>query len=415
MKKAILITIKIGLLVFFIYNLGIKLNKENNNYRIIKKNFREDINWLNEKYNCAHKLGAQYSPELYFNDIAEIQLKKKANDFDYRADIFITSTQTKLVSLFHDNVLNNRKKMEGSEYDSFISRITSSQEKYDDLVNPGSREKNAKEFLKMHEASYWLDIAYNFLTWLFKQYIKNFILALILLWLWWYEEKGSLNIRNPLSFLFCLLIYPIVIIRVLSEKIRNNGRYLVMSVEYRRHQRDLFSLFSENEVAELKRLAKSKINLTEYREQLKIQNLTLRHSLIPALVVSIIFITLPQSQLMANNDESRNENLCFKVSKEAPPNIGAYQYFQSIHFDKLACLGDKVEIPLFIETLVGKIKVFDEKCLDGHRRRLKAIPVLVNNYFNLFLKLIINQNRKNEKIYYFNRCIINDPWLFRTG
>ncbi|MFA6355370.1 MAG: hypothetical protein WCW65_03020, partial [Candidatus Paceibacterota bacterium] len=408
--------IKIGLLLFFICNLdiNINLNKENNNYRIIKENFQEDINWLNEKYNCAHKLGVQYSPELYFNDIAEIQLKKKANDFDYRADIFIANTQTKLVSLFHDNVLNNRKKMEGSEYDSFIARLASSQKKYEDLVNPGDREKRGKEILKMHEASYWLDIALNFLTWLFKQYFKNFFLALILLWLWWYQEKGSLKIRNPLSFLFCLLIYPIVIIRTWYEKINDHGHYLVMTVEYRRRQRDLFALFSENEIAELKERAKSEMNLVKFRKDLELQGLTVKHSFISALVVSIIFLSLPQSQLRADNEISK---ISFNFSEKALPDIsGTCQYFQLMNLDHPAYLGSVVEIPPFVEELIGRIVIFSEKCLEGHKRRLKKFPVMVNNYFNLFLELIINQiYKKNEKIYCFNRYVVNNFLFFCSG
>lgn len=383
MKKALLFLLKTGLFVFFIYNLGIIsfiANMENPPSAPLKENFKEeDLDWLNGKYENALKLGAQYSPELYFSDLAEIELRKKNNDFDHRALPTVTNTVTNLAYLFHKNLDNLRFKNRNNkdEVISYMNRISLASDSYKEIINPGAREEQKQGALKMKTLNYWLNLLTTFLLWILNQYLKNFLPALLLLWIWWYQEKETWKIKNPLSFLFCLIIYPVIIIRTWKEKINERTRYLIMTINYRQRQLNLFSLFSENEISEIKKFAKSNISLKKYRQKLSDNGLIVRHSFAPALLISLVFLVLSEQNSLAQNISSTfsDENK-IEQRENAPPNLSLENCIEFEKFDLIYNQG------LYSALLISKTSKFadePEKCLDGFNEGVKHVPILIFN------------------------------------
>ena len=87
MKRAILITIKLLLVSFFLHNIGVFsfiANFEPEKAPTFKDydGKKEDLRYMEDKMNRAKNLGGNYGPEEYFADLADIELKEKKKDFD---------------------------------------------------------------------------------------------------------------------------------------------------------------------------------------------------------------------------------------------------------------------------------------------------------------------------------------------
>lgn len=383
MKKALLFVLKTGLFVFFVYNLGAVsyiLDTKKHPPAPLKENFKEeDLDWLNEKYENALKLGAQYSPELYFSDITEIQLKQKTNEFDRRSLLSVNSITSSLATIFHQNLLSLKSKSNGAETLSYMERVNLANEKYDEILNPGITKRRQQLSSEIETLNYWLNLLATLLLWILNQYLKNLIPAFLLLWLWWYQEQKSIKINNPLSFLLCLLLYPIVIIRTWAMRLNENARYLVMTIEYRRRNKNLFALFSDNELAEIKKLVKTKISLADYRLTLEQCGLTINHALVPALIVSLLLISLP-AKTMSSPEVSSSLGLNqTELWQNAPPSVSInlsvdYNY---VNFDSII-IEENIS-PFIIEKIITYLVDYAEKCLDGHPGRLKPIPLFIKD------------------------------------
>lgn len=383
MKKALLFLLKLGLFIFFIHNLGIIsyiANTEKHPPAPIKENFIEaDMEWLNKKYEIALELGEQYSPELYFSDITDIQLRLNNNDFDRRALPSATGTITNLANIFHRNFSNLRFKHKSNKdlVNSYINRINKASEKYDEILNPGITAKRLETKLKVSQSGYFINLFLSLLLWLLKQYFKNLILAFFLLWIWWYQKQESIKITNPLSFLFCLLIYPFIITKTLKEKFNDRARYLIMTANYRQRQINLFSIFSENEIKEIRDFAKSNISLKKYQEILSNDNYVIRHSLISALGISLIFIILSASESQAQTKTSLSLNKT-EITTNSPPS-----FISDIDIDFNLLFLDALNNFKFLSIVnkINKNNFVNEECLIGICKKIEHVPkFLVNNY-----------------------------------
>jgi len=385
MKKMLLFVLKTGLFIFFIYNLGIInyiSNMEKMSSPPIKNDLiaEEEISWLNEKYENALKLGALYTPELYFSDLAEIQIKLDKNDFDRRALPLANGTISNLAYLFHKNFqeIRSKSKLNSKEVLDYMQRIGDSSLKCEEILNPGVTEKRKLNAEKIGSFVYWFNLFTTFLLWILKQYLKNFIPALILLWIWWYQEKKTLIIKNPLSFMFCLIIYPFVIIKNWIDKLNNQARYLLMTVEYRSRQLDLFSLFSENEIKEIRRLAQSDISLGDYRKLLEKSGLTVKHSFITAMTITILIIVLGGNNSYSENIDRDNNLVKIEQMENSPPGVCVVGYCLDFEIMKFFL---KQDLNYYTKLTNRIINFFDrnEKCLKGFERDLIHIPEMIIN------------------------------------
>lgn len=402
MKKTLLFVLKTGLIVFFIYNLGIVnyiLDTEKHPPTPYNENFREELDWLNGKYESALKLGAQYSPELYFSDITEIQLKQNNNEFDRRSQLVVSSTLSGLANIFHQNFSNLRFKSKASQADLslYLKRVDDSSDKYEEALNPGITQRRQEFNLQSKTLNYWLNSFSTILLWLLNQYLKNLLPAFLLLWIWWYQEKKTLKIINPLSFIFCLIIYPVIIIGTWKQKINQQARYLIMTVDYRQRQRNLFALFSENEIQELKRFARSNISIQKCRQNLNADNQIVRHSFFSALVVTVILIVFSEQKSFAESiashirDVNKTEQL-----ENAPPQTLTANYTNFV-VERLA-LDEKANLSFFLSEII-RFYFKKGKCLQGFTQDIKHVPKLVSS---IYLKyLLVTKKLKNEKYIYF--------------
>ena len=329
-----------------------------------------DRMFLNEKITKAKQLGDNYGPEAYFSDLTEIKVKESKNDFDERAIINVGYTTNLLCGRFNQNVLNHRKSDSQMGYDEYLKRLGVARTKHLNITDPDA-EKRAQEFkIKTSNPSFWTKALIDLFSWLVNFYCKNLPLALILLWLWWYEDKNKLSISNPLSFLICLVLYPFVITRVWLLSIRNVSRIFAMSIDYKRRQRTLFSLISDDEMASIKRFAKSDLKLSDYQNYLESRRLVYRHALLPVVMVTCILLLVPRFAGATTSHQSEKITEC-QLCIKAPPN--------SNHFDDfaLSAIMPPVQEVMFVMSLVWQfiLPPIPKKC-GGFKTNPDPIPLV---------------------------------------
>lgn len=328
MKKFLPLLIKVILAGLFLYNIQL--------FHFVAKSFQEaeqkapppcktdggqeDLRYLNEKLQKARALGDNYLAEEYFSDLTAIKLKEKKNDFDRSTILLVNNTINELLGTFSRNLKNLRSHSSSQAYQDALSKLEIARNRSQEILEPGANERDRELQVKINQPGYWQGNMLRAFSWLSHFYLQNFLLALSLLWLWWYQEKSSLRIRNPLSFLICLILYPLTIGRVWYKLSRENFRALALKIEFRRRQTDLFALISEDELADIGRFARSHLKLSDYSRYLDQRGLYQRQALLPALAVTLLFLMVSpaiKSQTKANGNGGNQVRLEIKI--KAPP------------------------------------------------------------------------------------------------
>ncbi|MFA5163491.1 MAG: hypothetical protein WC441_03095 [Patescibacteria group bacterium] len=328
MKKILPLLIKIVLAGLFLYNLHFFYFVTQSFHQAGQKapppckadGGREDIRFLNEKIQKAKALGSNYLAEEYFSDLTAIRLKEKNNDFDRSAVLAVNNTLTELMGTFTRNLSNLRGHSSDQAYRDALFELEDARSRSQETLEPGSSRREQELQAQMDKPGYWHAKLVSLLSWLSNFYLKNFFLALSLLWLWWYQEKNSLRIKNPFSFLICLLLYPLTIGRVWYKLSRDNFRALALQVEFRRRQTDIFALISEDELADIRRFANSRLKLRDYRHYLDQRGLYRHQSLMPALAVTLLFlIVTPITKAQTKVDANLDGHIQTEIKINAPP------------------------------------------------------------------------------------------------
>lgn len=418
MKRATLIIIKLLLVLFFLHNIGLFsfiANFEPSEAPSFKDDNgrREDLRYMNEKTERARSLGSNYGPEEYFADITEIELKEKRKDFDYQVLAFVNSSRSELHNLFHSNLMYKRSHSSQVDYDLYMERLSRAQDLYNETVDPGYKERRAEIQAKINSAGYWSNLFLSFLKFLGKFYLKNFGLAFLLLWFWWYQDKQKLKIDNPFSFIICLVFYPIVIIRVLLKAVQQESRFFAMNIELRRREKNLFSLFSENEILEIRRLAQSNMKLSDYRRYLDDKGLVYKHALLPAMAVTCFFIFLPLNS-QENNFDSDCLNTDFMeevcVSVNSPPDLVQINFSLDDDRDDLLSFGIILEefFVFFKNIFLNSISFPIPIESSGFKNNPKPIPLFVDKFLPIFLSnYFINKQWRNKNENFIDKyCIV---------
>ena len=334
MKSIVLVVIKLTLTALFLFNIGlISL------FRNLKPSVQppdkgaawvKDMNFLNEKIKRAEALGRKYTPELYFSDLTDIRLKEKNNDFDRR--VLVNRSVDLLFNCFNNNLVNTRMHSTNAEYCSLMNRLSAARGKHEEILDPGCGARRAKSEAEMKVPGYWRGVLLSILVFLGKFYLKNFLLAFVLLWTWWYREKEKIAINNPTSFLICLLLYPITIVRVWCKTGERGARELAMSIMFKRRDTDIFSMISDDELADIKRFAKSNLKISDYRAYLNNRGLVCQHSLVPVIMVTLLFLAVPKTFSSGNTSQS-NDTVKYHLEIKAPPGFSG-EHFSLHHQDK---------------------------------------------------------------------------------
>ena len=333
MKKIVPVIVKFILAGFFLYNIGLlSLISEMKNMPAQKDpphkadNGQGDRQYLNEKMDHAQVLGKNYTPQLYFADLAEIKLKEKKNDFDYTAVINVNFSVTQLLAILDENIRRHRADDSEKDYEKFMQGFTAAQEKCEEAIDPGSVKRQAEIKAETSRPGYWPGLLLSILAWMGRFYVRNFLLAFILLWTWWYQEKKTVKIKNPLSFLICLILYPITIIRVWTRSWNLGLRVVAMQIEFKRRQTDIFSMISKDEMDDIRRFARSDWKIGKYRDYLNNRGLIRRRALVPIAAVTFLFLVIPKAPAFGAI-HSPADPVKYHLEAQAPPGLsGGHQY-----------------------------------------------------------------------------------------
>lgn len=125
--------------------------------------------------------------------------------------------------------------------------------------------------------------------WWRNAYLQNLLYA-GLLYLFWLliDAKASKYIRrNPLSSLFALTIYPIVLCFLIYEKFREKARRIDAEIDYRRTKDKFFSILSRDEIGRIQTFVHSGKKLWEWNEELKSEGRVFKHSFFTVFLFTI--------------------------------------------------------------------------------------------------------------------------------
>ncbi len=352
MKNIVLISIKVLLLALFLQNIGFYSFIANHKQEIPPPmkadNGRADMKYLNEKVARAEKMNRNYGPEAYFADLTEITLKEKRNDFDRFAILQKTNAVQNLLAVFDRNVKFYRSSATDAEYNQYMERLSQAQEKFEEISNPGFHQQEIIDKAKRQQPGYWLNLVISVSAWLAHCYSLNFPLALVLLWLWWYQEKEKLSINNPISFLICLILYPIVLIRVWSRSLKYGARVFALGIEFKRRQANLFSMISDDEWSLIKKYAHSEFKISAYRQNFENLGLVRRHALLPAMMVITIFMLLPKLSSAGIIEAPLNLSVS-EYQIKVPPDVGPESLdLMQVNFNGILVQMEEVFISLLI-------------------------------------------------------------------
>lgn len=389
--KIITKTLKWLLVLFFLYNTGVLTYMYHNASSKKVENMgheREDIEFLFKIQDRAIELGDGYTPALYFADLAKIEMRKRHDSL-----CVYTNTDT-YVSALHGLTMERLEKFRrtGNEVaqNNFFAEIALAQKKYDAIFDPHKAERLAKTKRELRDGT----TAKKVINWMLIFYLKNFPLALILLYLWWLDERKKWRINNPLSFLICLLIYPYTIIRVLIKKIDYETKHWAMEISFRRTEKTIFTLISEDEMAIIQRFALNS-NVNGYKQYLRQRGLIVRHTFVPAMLITMtLLLVAPKVQGKPIKSSAK-----YFIEVKAPP--GIYHHHAIIYCEAIV---DTV-IDDLILTITKVFITINIKISRGFVKTPTPIP-LNDNCLTKTKQLLINKlgEIKNE---IFIKCLNN--------
>jgi len=275
---------------------------------------RRDLQFLTGIYEQAQKLGDGYTPSLYFKDLMRIELRQNHDSIHYMVDANgFKMNLNSLIMQKHERLMRTNSE----EREKFSQEITAAQKEYDEVMDPGKEMRLAKSKQEWRDGTAIKSI----LTWIWEFYAKNLPIAFALLYLWWIEERKKWRINNPLSFIICLLIYPYTLIRVWVKKLDYETRRWAMEISFRRTDKTIFTMISEDELAVISRFAKES-NLKGYKKYLHNRGLVVRHSFLPAALITMVLLIMVPKVYGNTPVSERHDAPKYFLEIKAPPGTG---------------------------------------------------------------------------------------------
>ncbi len=264
---------KCFLLMIFLYNIGLLGSLYDLFADVQNEKFRESHElslFMAEKVRAAEwKIDAKqfYSEEEYHADLADIFRKMQSLHLEPGEPNVVHYLGRLCYGRFNNYVAIN-----GGRAD--IAKVI---DKNEDIYQYFQTSKSLVEKEDITHLPQWL----------WNMYVKNFLVALAYLLLECCINKNGL--RNPFSFVVLLVLYPVTIGFIFYKWCRLLGRSYIAETELRRSKEKLFSLLSDDEIAQIKKFAESKKSLKSWRK-----GLLPKHSFILALVVTIFISVVPR-------------------------------------------------------------------------------------------------------------------------
>lgn len=385
MKKFLVVLVKVLVWLGFFYNLGLidalKKNPEPGTWGIPtvspKKHTRQEegrfsasmLLFVEEKMKQAEAKvdrGEIYSIDNYFADYRQVQDSMNA----FGMDIFT-------------NVAGLQR---------FVPNNVSTHEV------DAARAKYFPELAKKHQPGLsWKQVS----AWAWNVYLYTLPLALLLFLVWLYEanEYRSVRLRNPLSFLLCLCLYPLIIGYNIAKWWFLITSETLAEIEIRRGKDRIFSLLSKDEIALVKNFAKSNSSLKQFRQELRIKGYVPKYSFVAVLFAMIIMTIVPRVVLARDRSYDHRE-VIYQVSH-------TYDYFSSPVSDTVSFNSEYFDVSLEIrlsKPILQGIRIWREWFVPSAHRgyfdELEHVPLVIKS--NSTEKLLITKKHMIYETNYFS-------------
>lgn len=244
----------------------------------------------------------------------------------------------------------------------------------------------------------WPRVGMDLLSWLFLQYVRGFLPALVLFLVWigrgdeWGEKK--LRLRSPISFTLSLLIYPAVIGIVLRRWFKVTGRGLYAGVELHRTKEKFLTMLSDDEIAAVKCFAKSNLKLDEWKKQLLGEGRTFKRSFaLGAISLVVCFVVYGPTR---SYTEQKVPKAAYSISI-MNGSAGGLERTSFVSQDTTAPSSSFAILEDDIVWFVQTIRVVLEErveALFGCMKNVEHIPI--SRLTNLFINDLLTRKEKGE-------------------
>ena len=248
-----------------------------------------------------------------------------------------------------------------------IEEMQKVSKEYKEVV--GSVEKDREAFFYTIKqlgisgvASWLLNIYFYLLPW---------FALLFLVWLIEGSERKKTFFRNPISFLFSVIIYPIVMLCVITSWARLAGRKVIITAELRQTKEKFFSILSEDELDKIKEFAQSKLSISFWQKILFLEGKKKQHSFAVAITVTVMLMIIgnPLVRVVEANLLVKEVTVTQLVINTSP-NV-------SVGYSN-PCLMDMLLANIWIEQRLEKTtRIYINlisRCLDGFIMEIEHIP-----------------------------------------
>lgn len=410
MKKTIITLIKVSVWVGFLFLTGcpqfifstmgkdeVILKNKAIQYGIVGSSKEEvdemmEINrtlnsFCNEKITYAEakmKQGKYYDSFDYFRDLRDI--KNKCNELVGMEDYYIADYSIQTLNMYHMEAVRMGK--------IGPDDIPKARAKYfsEEVLKEEDARKNSKPIN-------WLLI----LNWLLLFYLKSMPVAFILFLTWLYQgsEYKRLQVRSPVSFIISLILYPFVIGASIRRWWIDQGRSFGAEVEIRRTREKFFTMLSTDEIKLVKDFARSKLSIKEFRGDLEEKGYKIRYSLLPIILITILFQFVPRADALAEDACVDNVKIVMNHDHYGGDNFSLNHDFEKVFSNLIGIMPDDTNPLIVLESnLYNHIVLFICCIKSGYWRGIDHVPLcvvecLIQNKFYL----TTNTNEKNKKYY----------------
>ncbi len=321
-----------------------------------------------------------YEPYFYFRDLKQFEMFKfkyfdSLNQIPEKRFLITNLSYNDIVNLRDENWRNNE--MIARSYEVNLSKMKTPMGIDDARAYWFPKDIAREKEVRVNFS--WQEFFQAIWSWILSFYLRGMFISSILFLLWrikfkedienttWrYEGVNTMQKFAPLSFIYSLFVWPIILVR----DIRNRGKEVLAKAEVLSRRSDMLNLFSKEEkvLIELGR----KMSVKEFRYFLSERGLVRRHSFLLALVfVPLIFI---KSYGSPSTNISK-EKILVKTeivyqSQSFDQDVG-----WQIHIDK-ECLMEILELSLIDIGMLINFFVQRFETLKGFKRSIDGVPRL---------------------------------------
>ncbi|PIZ99272.1 MAG: hypothetical protein COX77_02065 [Candidatus Komeilibacteria bacterium CG_4_10_14_0_2_um_filter_37_10] len=376
--------VKTLIFLVFLYNLGVgnlfnyviedstntpPVQEQQRRTMVIERFIQERISIAKQKIKDGH----QYRPKDYFSDLRLIDEQSVA--LSWRPAF---GKIMELQTIINDGLQQNKFTTKEVDREAKLYK--------DPLVN--------------HESIIWLQIIQQIGLghWLINKilrfYFLNLPLALILLFLWQYQDQKRIILHNPISFCLAVIIYPLTIGVIWYIRFKNFGRNVYGEAILRAAKDKAFSSLAPDEIAVIKQFVTSKLQRKKYQEQITLRYGVARRSLLFALMVTLLVMLIPQS-LTAKQIKTTSSVIMVELVNKASP-IQSSENIASHDLDSQS------QFVFIYQTIWVITHAIVKRIIYGYRQRIDHIPIKIVERLNsseFIYQLIKLIGKKSEKFY----------------